>query len=96
MAFHIRSVNTSHKIHAKLAKLVESGSIQIFAIIAILLRKSVPLVPSLIVIPHDTFFPTLHWFSSLSCINDYLAIDSDGYVYEQPSRIKWLDASQRS
>ena len=31
--------------------------------------------------------------------NEYLAIDSGGYVYEQPSRINcsiWLDASQRS
>ena len=39
---------------------------------------------------------TLHCSSSLSCINQYLAIDSGGYVYEQPSRIncsKWLDAS---
>ena len=37
--------------------------------------------------------------SSLSCINEYLAIASGGYVYEQPSRINcsiWLDASQRS
>ena len=35
----------------------------------------------------------------LSCINEYLAIDSGGYVYEQSSRINcsiWLDASQRS
>ena len=42
---------------------------------------------------------TLHCFSLLSCINEYLAIDSGGYVYEQPSHIKcsmWLDASQRS
>ena len=42
---------------------------------------------------------TLHCSSSLSCINEYLAIDSGGYVYEQPSRINcsiWLDASQRS
>ena len=33
------------------------------------------------------------------CINEYLAIDSGGYVYEQPSCINcsiWLDASQRS
>ena len=40
-----------------------------------------------------------HCSSSLSCINEYLAIDCDGYVYEQPSRIIcsiWLDASQRS
>ena len=28
-------------------------------------------------------FVTLHCSSSLSCINEYLAIDSDGYVYEQ-------------
>ena len=42
---------------------------------------------------------TLHCSSSLSCINEYLAIDRGGYVYEQPSRINssiWLDASQRS
>ena len=42
---------------------------------------------------------TLHCSSSLSYINDYLPIDSGGYVYEQPSRIScsiWLDASQRS
>ena len=44
-------------------------------------------------------FFTLHCSSSLSCINEYLAIDSGGYVYEHPSRINcsiWLDASQRS
>ena len=44
-------------------------------------------------------FFTLHCSSSLSCINEYLAIDSGGYVYEQPSRINcsiWLDVSQRS
>ena len=48
--------------------------------------------------PWARFF-TLHCSSSLSCINEYLAIDSGGYVYEQPSRINcsiWLDASQRS
>ena len=42
---------------------------------------------------------SLHYSSSLSCINKYLAIDIDVYVYEQPSRINWsiwLDASQRS
>ena len=42
---------------------------------------------------------SLHCSSSLSCINEYLAIDSGGYVYAQPSRINcciWLDASQRS
>ena len=42
---------------------------------------------------------TLHCSSSLSRINEYLAIDSGGYVYEQLSRIIcsiWLDASQRS
>ena len=36
--------------------------------------------------PWASFF-TLHCCSSLSCINEYLAIDSCGYVYEQPSRI---------
>ena len=48
--------------------------------------------------PWASFF-TLHCSSSLSCINENLAIDSGGYVYEQPSRINcsiWLDASQRS
>ena len=48
--------------------------------------------------PWACFF-TLHCSSSLSCINEYRAIDSGGYVYEQPSRINcriWLDASQRS
>ena len=50
--------------------------------------------------PWASFF-TLHCSSSLSCINEYLAIDSGaiGYVYEQPLRINcsiWLDASQRS
>ena len=42
---------------------------------------------------------TLHCSSSLSCIHEYLAMYSGGYVYEQPSRINcsiWLDASQRS
>ena len=27
---------------------------------------------------------TLHFSSSLSCINEYMAIDSGDYVYEQP------------
>ena len=48
--------------------------------------------------PWASFF-TLHCSSSLSCINEYLVIDSGGYVYEQPSRIHcsiWLNASQRS
>ena len=42
---------------------------------------------------------TLHCSSSLSCINEYLAIDSGGYVYEKYPRINCsirLDASQRS
>ena len=42
---------------------------------------------------------TLHCSSLLSCVNKYLAIDSGGYVYDQPSCINcsiWLDASQRS
>ena len=30
---------------------------------------------------------TLHCSSSFSCIHEYLAIDSDYYVYEPPSRI---------
>ena len=44
-------------------------------------------------------FFSLHCSSSFSCINEYLAIDSGGYVYEQPSCINcsiWPDASQRS
>ena len=44
-------------------------------------------------------FVTLQCSGSLSCINEYLAIDSGRYVYEQPLRINcnvWLDASQRS
>ena len=43
--------------------------------------------------PWTSFF-TLHCSSSLSCINEYLAIDSGGYVYEQSSCINcsiWLD-----
>ena len=36
--------------------------------------------------PWASFF-TLHCSSSLSCIYEYLAIDSGGYVYEHPSRI---------
>ena len=42
---------------------------------------------------------TPHCSSSLRCINEYLAIDSGGYVYGQPSQINcsiWLDASQSS
>ena len=41
----------------------------------------------------------LHCSSSPSYMNEYMAIDNDEYVYEQPSRINcsmWLDASQRS
>ena len=48
--------------------------------------------------PWARFF-TLHCSSPLSCINEYLAIDSGGYGYEQPSRINCsirLDASQRN
>ena len=48
--------------------------------------------------PWASFF-TLHCSSSLSCMNEYLAIDSGGNVYEQLSHINcsiWLDASQRS
>ena len=33
--------------------------------------------------PWASFF-TLHCSSSLTCINEYLAIDSGEYVYEQP------------
>ena len=43
------------------------------------------------------FHSTLLQFTR--CLNEYLTIDSGGYVYEQPSRINcsiWLDASQRS
>ena len=48
--------------------------------------------------PLGKFF-TLHSSSSLSYINEYLAIDRGGYVHGQPSRINcsiWLDATQRS
>ena len=48
--------------------------------------------------PWAIFF-TLHCSSSLSYTNEYLAIDSCRYVYEQPSRINysiWLDASQEA
>ena len=48
--------------------------------------------------PWASFF-TLHCPSSLSCLNEYLTIDSGANVYEQPSRINcsiWLDASQRN
>ena len=55
--------------------------------------------PGVAVLKHWASCFTLHCFSSLSCTNEYLAIDSGGYVYEQPSRINcsiWLDASQRT
>ena len=42
------------------------------------------------------FYSTLLQFTQLY---EYLAIDSGGYVYKQPSHIHcsiWLDASQRS
>ena len=39
--------------------------------------------------PWARFF-ILYCSSSLSCINEYLAIDSGGYVYEQSSRINWM------
>ena len=48
--------------------------------------------------PGASFF-TLQCSSSLSCLNEYLTIDSGGYVYKQPSHINcsiWLDASQGS
>ena len=48
--------------------------------------------------PWASFF-SLHCSSSPSCINEYLAIDSGGFVYEQPSRCNcsiWLDACQTS
>ena len=48
--------------------------------------------------PWASFF-TLHCSSLLNYINEYLAIDSGGYVYKQPSCIICsicLDASQRS
>ena len=48
--------------------------------------------------PRARFF-TLHCSSSLSCINEYLAIGTAGYVYEQHSRLNcsiWLDVSQTS
>ena len=36
--------------------------------------------------PWAKFF-TLHCSNELNCINEYLAIDSGGYVCKQPSRI---------
>ena len=45
-----------------------------------------------------SFSFTLHCSSSLSSINECLAIDIGGYVYEQPSRIHYsvcLDASHK-
>ena len=33
---------------------------------------------------------TTHCSSSLICIDDYLAKDSGGYLYEPPSRINWM------
>ena len=39
--------------------------------------------------PWASFF-TLHCSSSLNCINEYLAIDSGGYVYEQSLYINCL------
>ena len=54
---------------------------------------------SVVVLQSWASFFTLHCSRSLSCIHEYLAIDSGGYAYEQPSRINcsiWLDASQRS
>ena len=41
------------------------------------------------VLKHWASFFTLHCSSSLSCINDYLAIDSGEYVYEQPLCINY-------
>ena len=40
----------------------------------------------------DAIFFTPHCSSSLSCINEYLAINSGGYVYDQLSHIKcgWM------
>ena len=48
---------------------------------------------------HWAIFYTIHCSSSLTCINEYLAIDSGGYVYEQPTRINcsiWLNASKEA
>ena len=39
------------------------------------------------------------YYENPGSINEYLTIDSGGYLYEQPSCINcsiWLDASQRS
>ena len=49
--------------------------------------------------PWAGFLLYIYFTSSLSCINEYMALGSGGYVYEQPSCINysiWLDASQRS
>ena len=40
----------------------------------------------------STCFFTRHWSSSLSCMNEYLAVDSGGYLYKQPSRITYIIA----
>jgi len=42
---------------------------------------------------------TLHWLSSLSCVNEKLAIDSGGYFFMNSLRTlisTWLDVYQRS
>ena len=42
---------------------------------------------------------TLHWSSSVSCMNKYLAIDSGGYVWISmfyPLIAVWMNASHRS
>ena len=42
---------------------------------------------------------TLYCFSSLRCINEYLAIDIDGYLYTnilRPLIVAWLDSSLKS
>ena len=44
--------------------------------------------------PWASFF-TLHCSSSLSYINEYLAIDSGGYVYEQSLRIIYPERLRR-
>ena len=52
-----------------------------------------------LMVKHWASYFNLHRSSSLSCVNEYLAIDSGGYVHEQPSCINCSllrDASQRS
>ena len=62
------------------------------------LRKSGYDICAAVLKPWNIVF-TLHCSSSLSCINEYMAIHSGLFVFDQSSRINcsiWLDASNRS